>query len=717
MAALQKVRNWSKFLIIIVGLALFAFIAEELVRSFSYRESESKQRIGSIYGENISQQDFNALVDEFSDVLKTTQGMSNLTDEQMQQVRDQVWQTYVQNKLIAHEADKLGLTVTDKELQKIIETGTNPLLMQTPFRTQQGTFDAAALRQFLKQYDELMTNTQIPAEQKEQYTAMYNYWKFIEKTLRQQTLAQKYQSLLANCVLSNPIAAKQSFDARTNTSDALVAALPYTTIQDNAVKPTEEELTAKYNEKKELFRNPEELRNIKYVDVAVTASEADIKALEKDMAGYANELLAGEAPAKVINEAKSLVSYSQLPVSKKALPNDIAAELDSMSVGQQVGPYYNADDNTINIIRLIAKVSRPDSIQVRQIGLQGTDMAKLQKSADSIITAVNAGTPFDSIAKKYGQTGAEQWITSAAYEGQTMDENNLKFFSTITTAAKGSFNKIELEGQGLILANVTDVRGIEDKYDVAVVKATREFSKDTYNRAFNDFSAFLAGKDAAQIEATASKAGYKVETRDGISCTEHTVANVASTRDAMRWIFNEDTEVGDVSPLYECGNNDHLLCVILTGISPKGYLPEDNEQVKNYLTQEVIRDKKAAMLQEKMKNAKNLAEVQRMPGAVTDTLRNVTFAQSVFVAKTGAMEPALTGSITAQKQGTFKAGIKGQAAVYAYDVLSTAKLPGIKYDKKVEEGQLIQMALRGLGNYTQDLYLKADVTDHRYLFY
>ena len=716
MAALQKVRNWSKFLIGIVGLALFAFIAEELVRSLSYRESESRQRIGSIYGENVSLQDFNALVDEYTDVLKTTQGMANLTDEQMQSVRDQVWQTYVQNKLIAHEAEKLGLTVTDKELQNIIETGSSQILMQTPFRTKQGTFDAAALRQFLQQYDELMSNDQVPAETKEQYTAMYNYWKFIEKTVRQQTLSDKYQSLLASCIISNPIAAKQSYEARINTSDALVAALPYTTIQDNTVKPTDDELKAKYEEVKELFRNTQELRDIKYIDVAVKASEADIKSLDKDMAGYAQQLATGE-PAKVVREAQSLVSYSPLPVSRKSLPSDIAGRLDSMTVGQQVGPYYNGGDNTLNIIRLISKVSRPDSVEVRQIALPGTDMAKAEKSADSIIAAVNGGAPFDSIAKKYGQPAQKQWITSAQYEGQSLDENNQKFITAITTATAGSTSKIVLDGQGIIVANVTDVRGMEDKYDVAVIKTTREFSKDTYNRAFNDFSAFLAGKNAEQIEAEAQKAGYSVETRQAISSAEHTVANVNSTREAMRWIFNEDTKIGDVSPLYECGDNDHLLCIILTGINPEGYFAWDNEQVKQYLTSEVIKDKKAARLQEKMKNAKNIAEVQKMPGAVTDTLRNVNFAQTAFVAKTGAMEPALTGSITAQKQGAFKAGIKGQAAVYAYDVLKTQKQSGVKFDKKAEEEQLCQMSLRGLGNYAQDLYNKAKVVDHRYLFY
>ena len=128
MATLQKIRNKGKILIAIVGLALFAFIAEEFVRSLSYTQSESRQRIGKIYGENVNVQDFNALVDEYTDVIKFSNGFSSLTDEQTSMLRDQVWQTYVSQKIIEHEAEKLGLSVTDEELQAIVSNGRSPVL-------------------------------------------------------------------------------------------------------------------------------------------------------------------------------------------------------------------------------------------------------------------------------------------------------------------------------------------------------------------------------------------------------------------------------------------------------------------------------------------------------------------------------------------------------------------------------------------------------------
>ena len=717
MATLQKIRNRGKILIATVGLALFAFIAEEFVRSLTYTQTESRQRVGEIYGEKINVQEFNALVEEYTDVVKFTQGVNTLSEDQLSMFRDQVWQSLVNEKVMQHECEKLGITVTDAEMQDIINNGRNPMLAQTPFRTAQGTFDVNALKQFLNQYNEVMNNVELSSEVKEQYQQMNNYWKFIEKTIRQQTLNQKYQTLLNGLMVSNPTSAQASFDGRTNETDIYMAALPFTSIKDDDVKVEDSEIKAKYEEMKELFRSEEETRDIKYIDIHVTASDADKANLMKEMEGYAQALAEGADPAKTVREAASQVPYSTLPISAKGLPHDIAEQLDSLSVGSQVGPFVHEHDNTINIVRLIEKVSLPDSVEVRQIAAPGSDMAAIEKTADSIMTALAAGANFDTIAKKYDQPATKTWITSDQYEGRAIDENNRKFLSTISTAAVGSNNKIVLDGQGVIITQITDRRNIVTKYDVAVIKRSIDFSKDTYGKAYNDFSSFLAGNAKAEdIEANAAQAGYTVQTRNNMSSTEHNVVNVRSTRDALRWIFNEDTKVGDVSPLYECGENDHLLVIMLTGIHKKGYLPWDDEQIRTFLTTEVMKDKKAVLLQDKMNGVKSIADVAKLEGAVTDTIRHITFSGNAFVSKVGASEPVLSGSVSKAKKGDFKSGIKGKSAIYAYQVLDQKKNDA-KFDKKQEEQRLQQSTGRSLGNFIRELVQKANISDKRYIFY
>ena len=717
MATLQKIRNRGKILIATVGLALFAFIAEEFVRSLTYTQTESRQRVGEIYGEKINVQEFNAKVEEYTDVVKFTQGVNTLSDDQLSMFRDQVWQSLVNEKIMQHECEKLGITVTDAEMQDIINNGRNPMLAQTPFRTEQGTFDVNALKQFLNQYNEVMSKNELGSEVKEQFQQMHNYWKFVEDAIRQQTLNQKYQTLLNGLMVSNPVAAQASFDGRSNETDIYMAALPFSSIKDEDVKVEDSEIQAKYEEMKELFRSEDETRDIKYIDIHVTASEEDKTNLMKEMAGYAQALVDGADPAKTVREAASQVPYSVLPVSAKSLPHDIAEQLDSLSVGTQVGPFVHDHDNTINIVRLIEKVSLPDSVEVRQIAAPGNDMAAIEKTADSIMTALAAGANFDTIAKKYDQPATKTWITSSQYEGKVIDENNRKFLSTLNTAAVGSYNKIVLDGQGVIVAQVTDRRNIVTKYDVAVIKRAIDFSKDTYNKAFNNFSSFLAGNTKVEdIEANAAQAGYLVQTRNNMSSTEHNVVNVRSTRDALRWIFNEDTKTGDVSPLYECGENDHLLVIMLTGIHKKGYLSWDDEQIRSFLTSEVMKDKKAAMLMEKMNGVKSVADVAKLEGAVTDTIHHITFTGNAFVSKVGASEPVLSGSVSKAKKGDFKSGLKGKSAIYAYQVLDQKK-NDLKYDQKQEEQKLQQNTSRSLNNFMSELIQKANISDKRYIFF
>ena len=266
MAAIGKIRSWGPVLATVIGLALFAFIAEEMFRSCEATGNERRQQVGEVLGKKISVQEFQSLVDEYQDVIKMTQGRDNLSEEELNQVKDQVWQQFVNNTILEKEAEKLGLTVTDAEMQNVLKAGTHPMLAQTPFVNQQtGRFDATQLTKFLADYKKAQQTTG-ENEMVEQYQRIYNYWKFIEKNLRQQMLAQKYQTLLGQCLLSNPVSAKMAFEGQNQESDIQLAALPYSAIKDADVTVSDADLKAKYDEKKEMFKQYVESRDIKYVD-------------------------------------------------------------------------------------------------------------------------------------------------------------------------------------------------------------------------------------------------------------------------------------------------------------------------------------------------------------------------------------------------------------------------------------------------------------------
>ncbi len=711
MAAIGKIRSWGPVLATVIGLALFAFIAEEMFRSCEATSNERRQQVGEVLGKKISVQDFQSLVDEYQDVIKMTQGRDNLSEEELNQVKDQVWQQFVNNTIMEKEAAKLGLTVTDEELQNVLKAGTNPMLTQTPFVNQEtGRFDVTQLTKFLADYKKAQQTPEIA----EQYQRIYNYWKFIEKQLRDNLLGQKYQTLLAQCLFSNPISAKQAFAGQNEESDIQLAAIPYSTIKDNEVQVTDADLKAMYDSKKEMFKQYVESRDIKYVDFQVVPSAADRTELMKSMNDAKTQLEAGMTPAEVVRKAQSTVAYQGFAVSRAALPTDIAAQIDSMQVGQVSKVFETRFDNTLNVVKYIAKVQLPDSVEYRQIQVGGETVEDAHKRADSIYTALKGGADFEALAKKYGQTAEKQWLTSQMYERMTTpDADTKEYLTSLTTLGVNELKNLALT-QGNIIFQVTDRKNMIDKYDVAVVKHTIDFSKETYSQAYNNFSQYVSeNKTLEGLEKNAAKFGYTVQEHKDLYNSEHTVAGLRSTRDAMKWIF--DAKAGDVSPLYECGNNDHLLVIALTKVHPEGY--RDLADVEDMVKPEVIRDKKFEKLAAKLAGVKSIDDA-KAKGATVDSVRQITFSAPAFVQAAGASEPVLSGAVASMKAGDFTAApIKGNGAAYVFQVLAKKEREGAKFDAKQQMAQLQQRALQAASRFMNELYFKANVKDNRYLFF
>ncbi len=715
MAALGKIRSRGVTLIIIIGLGLFAFIAEEAFRSCNGIKGEARQQIGEVLGEKINVQDFQELVDEYQNAVKFTTQRDNLSDDELNQVKDQVWQQLVSNKIIENDADKLGLTVTDGEIQNVLAEGTNQMLRQTPFINQQtGLFDVNMLKQFLNQYKQAQTSNPQMAEQME---TVYNYWLFVEKNLRSQLLQQKYQVLLASCILSNKVEAQMAFKDENEEAQVQLASIAYSTIKDADVKVTDEDLKAKYEELKPAFYQPVETRDLKYVDFQIKASAADRAQLLKEMNGYQKQLATVADPTQLVSRSTSQVPYLGVPVSSSAFPQDIATKLDSMAVGT-TGVYENKQDNTFNIIRIYSKSMLPDSVQFRQIQVAGASIDESRAKADSIQKALAGGAKFEDLAKKYGQTGEKIWFTGAQYEHATsMSQDNKQYIEALLNGEVNATQNLAL-AQGNVILQVLDKKGMKDKFNAAVIKKVIDFSKATRSKAYNNFSEFVTRSTSlAELQKNASKFGYQVQDLNDFSTAQHNVGGVggAGIRDAIKWIFSANE--GEVSPLFEAGNNDHMLVMVVTHIHPQGYRPYDDPQVKEILTREVIRDKKAEMIMAKLKGVNSIAAA-KAKGAKVSTVDQITFASPAFIPATGAAEPAVSGAVAATKAGQFcKKAIKGNAGVYMIQVLKKSMRAGAKFDVNAQMQRNRQQYLQSVGNFMQDLMLQAKVVDNRYLYF
>ena len=715
MAALGKIRSKGVTLIVIIGLALFAFIAEEAFRSCNGIKGEARQQIGEILGEKISVQDYQKLIDEYQSAIKFTMQRDNLSEEELNQVKDQVWQQLVNNRVLEADAKKVGLTVTEQEIQNVLNDGTSPMLAQTPFVNQQtGRFDVNALKQFLDGYNKAKA---AKSEQLDQLQQVYDYWLFIEKQLRTQLLGQKYQALLASCVLSNKAEAKMAFNDNNEESQIQLASLAYSSVKDADVKVTDEDLKAKYEELKPAFRQNIETRDIKYVDYQIKASTADRNAVAKEMNDFQKQLSTASDPSIIVSKSSSAIPYLGVPVSSKAYQQypDIASKIDSLSIGT-TGVIENKQDNTLNIIRVLSKAQLPDSVQFRQIQIAANTPDEARVKADSIQKALAAGANFETLAKRYGQTGEKVWFTGQQYEGApSMSQDNRTFINALLNGEVNAVQNVSL-AQGNIILQVLDKKDFKTKTTAAVIKKLIDFSKSTRGEAYNKFSEFVAkSTTAADLEKNAGKYGYRVQSLNDISTAGHYVAGIHGTRDALKWLF--DAKVGDISPLYECGDNDHFMVLALTAVHPQGYRAWDDPQVKEILKREVMKDKKAEMLESKLKGVNTIAAAQSK-GAKVSMVNQITFASPAFVQATGSVEPALSGAVAATAAGKFsKAPVKGNAGVYVFQVIKKTMRAGSKYNETQMLQQCAQQNMQQVGNFMQDLILKANVVDNRYLFF
>ena len=713
MATLQKIRSKGPLLVIIIGLALFAFVAGDAWKAL--QPHTGKQDVGEINGEKISAQDYQNLVDEYTEVYKFSRQTNAVSDAELTQIKDEVWNTLVSSKIIEKAAAELGLKVTDAEMKAILATGSHPLLQQTPFQNPQtGTFDVDMLKKFLNEIA-TMDMSQLPQQYAEYYLSMNNYWNFIEKTLRQSLLMEKYQALISNSMISNPVAAKESYNSASSSMNLLVAAIPYTAVADSTVSVSTSDIKELYNEKKEMYKQYAETRDIKYIDVLVSASQEDRNQLENEVAEYAQQLAAADIElAPFIRSTGSTVLYSEVPVKSSAYPRDIANKLDTAKIGVVSAPYYNRADDSFNAFKVIAKVNEPDSVQYRLIQVVAADEAATNTLADSIYTAIKGGADFAELAKKYGQEGQSMWISGAQYEGAPVEAENATLINTLNNMSKNELKNLDL-GQVNLVLQVLDRKAMTDKYQVAIVKRPVDFSKETYNKAYNNFSQFVAAnKTLADLEANAEENGYRLLERKNFMSNEHNVSNIAGTREALKWVF--EAEEGEVSPLYECGENNHMLVVAVTSINEAGYPSID--KVQNELRAEVLRNKKAEKLMAELKNVKSINDAKTIANVVTDTIKHVTFSAPTYVSITRGSEPVLGAYAANAELNKLSAPIKGNAGVYVMQVISKEdNAQGGKFNAETEEDKLNAVAARAATRFMNDLYMGANVIDERYLFF
>ena len=712
MATLQNIRSKGPLLVGAIALALFAFIAGDALKVFQPRQPHD---VGEVDGKAISISEYVFLVDAYTNIQKGFSGRNSLSEMETNQIKDMVWNTYVSNQVIANEADKLGLVVTKAELNNILDQGVNPTFRIVPmfFNEQTGRFDKDKLFMFLAEYAKLSKTAGIDPNYMGSMQQLHALWAFVEKSLIQEKLAEKYMALVGSAFGTNKVEVESGIEGRLNQANLTAALIPFTSVDVSKVQVTDADLQKEYDAKKEMFKQDTESRQVKYIDVKINPSVADVEALEQEVSEYA-ELLRNEKDnyASIINNTSgSNIPYNDVYLSLELYPEDVIAHVKETSVGDTFGPYTNAQDATINAVKVVDKKNLPDSVQFRMLQIQGLEADALVKKSDSIVNALNNGASFKSIAEEEQQPSEAFWIS----ENTIANQEQFVLYNTLSTMQPNEIKSLPVQSGNIIL-QLVDRKVFKDKYKLAVVKRTMEISSETANKAYNDFSQFVAENSTVQsMIDNAEEAGYSVSTQE-LTTSMHTVGNISSTKEAVRWIF--DSKTGQVSNIYECGEGDHLLVVGLTDIIPAGYRPLS--YVKDGLKNLVLNNKKAEYLENQIAsvNAKSISDVASIENAVVDTIKHVTFNSPAFISKTNSSEPVVSGYAAVAKEGVLSGPIKGNASVMVLNLLNRDKSEE-EVDATVERTRIESEMMYFANGRTilQDLIEKAVIIDNRYLYF
>lgn len=708
MATLEKIRNKAGLLILVVGLALFAFIIGDFLRSGSTYFRQSQETIAEIDGKVIKIQEYQQHVDEMAEMYKMQTGQSSLPEEYMTEIRESVFKNMVREIVMNEQSEKLGLVVSPEELFDMVQgENISPMIqqMQIFINPQTGQFDKTALLEFLKRIESPEAATSPDLQQAKQF------WLFWEKNMKQQRLEQKYATLLSKAIVVNPIDAKETFDETAVNSDIEYVMQPYASIPDSTISVSKSEVEKLYNERKELYKQNEG-KVIKYIAVDIVPSQEDYDNVSKDIEGLKEEFKTAANVAELVNEY-SEIPYMDAFFSANAFASDpeLKQFVATAEVGEVNGPVFI--DNKYRMFKLVDKTVAPDSVKISHIMLANTDAAKTAALADSLKTVLNKGGNFAELAEQFSvdqssKNGGELgWFTEAtAIRGVGEDFKKVIFSTPVNEVA------IVKSNYGTHIVKVTDKTANINKYKIADIDMSVSPSSKTYSKIYNDLNQFLSKNGTAEkMEQSAKDAGYNLSSNVTVTAQDHTLGNIKNSRQVIRWAFKENK--GAMSEIFEC--DDKFVVAVVQGTLKDGY--RSIASVTPMLEAEIRNQKKGEKIVAEL-TSKGATSLQQYADAMNSKVDSVKFINFGTRRITGiGVEPKLNAYVALTEVDKISQPVAGNNGVYVFKVYNREK-DAKEYNEAEEVKNLeAQNTYRFSFQAINELINKAEVEDTRIRFY
>ena len=616
MTTLQRIRNHGVILLVVVGVAMLAFILGDFLNSGSSFFNRSRENVGVIAGHNVHYTEYEAAKDQLTEVYKIESGSNDINEDLTIQLRNQVWQMLLMDYTLREQAAEIGMAVTADELSELC-IGENPhqlIRQRRAFYDETGNFNRFALVNFLNSLSQEPASQEQAANQQQAKT----YWLYWENAVRLTHMQEKYVDLLSKLVTANPLDAKYAFEAKQTSVNVEFVERPYFAVADSLVKVTEADIKKLYNQQKEQYKRTPN-RSLVYVSFPIVPSEQDYAEVEKLMKSIENDFQTKEDIAAIVN-SNSDILYDGRDYSESTIP----AEYKEFAFGKgaKKGQYTELTfaDGTYSMARLM------------DCGYTQSDSVKL------VLVANGEGTE-DVELGWYQAAELQKAIAGPAFAG--------KKGSTFTVSS----------GMGEQTFKIADKSKATPKVKLAILSRKVTPSSKTYGVLYNEAKQFVVNNNTEELlRQTAQEQGLSVTPAFGLNANADKINDLKNSRAIVRWAF--EANEGQLSDVFECG--EQFVVAALTEVNEGEYRTID--EVRMELQMQASADKKAEYLVNQLQGVSTLEAAAELFEAEIQTAENITLASTRLGA--AGVEPAVIGAALALENGATSAPIKGNVGVY-----------------------------------------------------
>ncbi len=699
MAVIGKIRSRSTLLFGAIGVAMVLFILGDFLNSGGSFLA-GRNSVGEIWGEEIDYAEFEGRVQERI-------GTDTPNEDQRQQIRDQVWNTLMQEKILYREYNNLGLaTATEEILYQIKANPRNEVLIQY--------FTNPQTNQIFEQFRDPVTGG-LNSEQALLYlknlanSGNDENWDPVERALRNNRVANKFNNLIKHGLYVSSKDAEINFREENQTARFNYVMKEYGTIPNEEIEYDESDLQAYYNDHKDEseYTQEETNRSISFVSFAVVPTEEDIQAVEDELSGLI------EAFSTTDNDTTFINDYGTTPFNFESVASEqLPVEVDSLVFGAEMGEIFGPY-NVGPVMRISKKMGSfmtSDSVRARHILLRiNGDTAVFQARIDSIKNVIQSRNNFSEMAEEFSEDfgsakngGDLEWFTrgkmvppfeQACFDGNVGDM------------------PVVISEFGIHLIEITDKSKEKERIMLGSIDRLVEPSDMTFETIYNRASEFsIVNGDIESLTAMAdSIEDITVENLEFIKEDDRTLGNFESPRTVIRWIYG--AEQGQVSEPFE--ERGRFVVIALKDIKEEGTLELD--QVRDIVEQKFINEKKAERIIDGMSAYGSLEEAGTQLETGVQTVEALSFSE--FSIPQIGRENKVFGKIFSMQTGQISEPIAGERGVFVIELVEIAD-PQQGIDYETQKSQLLTNTRNRVDFEAYPALQKAvNVVDNRGRFY